>query len=175
MSIDRECPDREHGPDCRTCAGTGRVTPYEAELYEEWLAEENTAVERWMRMTKDPIIKLAGAECVDGDPCEKEEHDWMELIENHRQNIILTDIMGIIREHFDVPQNKLVPSAVLIDDLGLDSLDTLEVVMAMEEKFMIEISDEDAERCISIKDCANLVDMLTRNSTNGHAQGLAKR
>ena len=59
-------------------------------------------------------------------------------------------VAGIIVEQLGVSRNEVVAEASFIDDLGADSLDIVELVMAMEEEFNIEISDEDAEKIQTI-------------------------
>lgn len=60
-------------------------------------------------------------------------------------------VKKIIVEHLGVDPDKVVDSAVFIDDLGADSLDTVELVMAFEEEFGIEIPDEAAEKILSVQ------------------------
>ena len=55
-------------------------------------------------------------------------------------------IKKIISEQLGVEEDDVVPEAKFVDDLGADSLDTVELVMALEEEFEIEIPDEDAEK-----------------------------
>ena len=68
----------------------------------------------------------------------------------------MSDIAGrvtkIVVEHLGVDESKVVESASFIDDLGADSLDTVELVMAFEEEFGIEIPDDVAEKITTIKD-----------------------
>jgi acyl carrier protein len=59
---------------------------------------------------------------------------------------ILEKVKKIIAEQLDVPEADIVPSASFVDDLGADSLDQVELIMAMEEEFNISIPDEDAEK-----------------------------
>lgn len=61
-------------------------------------------------------------------------------------------VIDIIVEKLNVPREKVKPEASFIDDLGADSLDLVELVMAMEEAFDIEISDEEAEKLRTVKD-----------------------
>jgi acyl carrier protein len=56
----------------------------------------------------------------------------------------------IIVDRLGVAPNEITPEAAFIDDLGADSLDTVELVMAFEEEFDIEIPDEDAEKLTSV-------------------------
>ena len=59
-------------------------------------------------------------------------------------------VKEIIVEQLGVDEAQVIPEASFIDDLGADSLDTVELVMAFEEKFDIEIPDEDAEKMRSV-------------------------
>ena len=61
-------------------------------------------------------------------------------------------VKKIVVEHLGVESDKVVDSASFGDDLGADSLDTVELVMAFEEEFNIEIPDEIAEKITTIKD-----------------------
>lgn len=61
-------------------------------------------------------------------------------------------VNGIIGDQFGVDQTSLVPEANLLDDLGADSLDLVELVMALEEEFGIEVSDDDLESMRTIDD-----------------------
>jgi acyl carrier protein len=61
-------------------------------------------------------------------------------------------IREIVVERLGVDEAKVTTDASFIDDLGADSLDTVELVMAFEEAFGIEIPDEDAEKMVTVKD-----------------------
>ncbi|MBS1107047.1 MAG: acpP, partial [Deltaproteobacteria bacterium] len=61
-------------------------------------------------------------------------------------------VTEIIVEQLGVSKDEVVPEASFIDDLGADSLDIVELVMAMEEEFDIEIPDDDAEKIQTISD-----------------------
>ncbi|HZS63366.1 MAG TPA: acyl carrier protein [Xanthobacteraceae bacterium] len=61
-------------------------------------------------------------------------------------------VTEIVAKHLDIPKGKVVPKASLEKDLGADSLDTVELVMAMEEEFNAEITDEVAEKLITVAD-----------------------
>jgi len=66
-------------------------------------------------------------------------------------------IAKIICEQLDVPEKDVVPEASFVDDLGADSLDQVELIMAMEEEFDISIPDEDAEKIATVKDAIDYV------------------
>ena len=61
-------------------------------------------------------------------------------------------VKAIIVEQLGVEENDVIPAAKFIEDLGADSLDTVELVMAFEEEFDIEIPDEDAEKITTVGD-----------------------
>ena len=65
---------------------------------------------------------------------------------------ILERVKKIVIEHLGVEEEKVIDSASFVDDLGSDSLDTVELVMAFEEEFSIEIPDDVAEKITTIKD-----------------------
>jgi acyl carrier protein len=70
-------------------------------------------------------------------------------------------VKEIIVEQLGVDAEEVTPEAAFIDDLGADSLDTVELVMAFEEEFNIEIPDEEAEKILTVKDA---VDYIKRNT-----------
>ena len=61
-------------------------------------------------------------------------------------------VRRIIAEKLSVELEEVVEEAAFIDDLGADSLDLVELIMSMEEEFDIDISDEDAEKLVTVKD-----------------------
>ena len=67
-------------------------------------------------------------------------------------------IKAIIVEQLGVDESEVTPEAHFIDDLGADSLDTVELVMALEEEFGIEISDEDAEKIQTVGDAVKYIE-----------------
>ena len=67
-------------------------------------------------------------------------------------------VRQIIVEQLGVDEAEVTPTASFIDDLGADSLDTVELVMALEEGFGIEIPDEDAEKITTVKDAINYIE-----------------
>lgn len=66
-------------------------------------------------------------------------------------------VKKIIVDHLGVEESKVVENANFIDDLGADSLDTVELVMAFEEEFGIEIPDEAAEKILTVKDAIDYI------------------
>lgn len=67
-------------------------------------------------------------------------------------------IQKIIEEQLGVDSERVKPEASFIDDLGADSLDIVELVMAMEEEFDLEIPDEDAEKLKSVQDVYSYIE-----------------
>jgi len=66
-------------------------------------------------------------------------------------------VIEIIVEQLGVGEDEVVPEASFIDDLGADSLDLVELIMAMEEEFGLEISDEEAEKIQTVQDVINYI------------------
>jgi len=67
-------------------------------------------------------------------------------------------VKQIIVEQLGVDEAEVTPTASFVDDLGADSLDTVELVMAFEEAFEIEIPDEDAEKIRTVQDAITYID-----------------
>ena len=67
-------------------------------------------------------------------------------------------ITEIIVEQLGVKAEEVTPEASFVDDLGADSLDTVELVMALEEEFGIEIPDEDAEKIQTVGDATKYIE-----------------
>ena len=66
-------------------------------------------------------------------------------------------VKKIVVEHLGVEEDKVTENATFIDDLGADSLDTVELVMAFEEEFGVEIPDDAAEKIQSVKDAISYI------------------
>ena len=73
-------------------------------------------------------------------------------------NSIEDKVKSIIVEQLGVQAEAVKPEASFVDDLGADSLDTVELVMAFEEAFGIEIPDEDAEKIQKVKDAVTYIE-----------------
>lgn len=67
-------------------------------------------------------------------------------------------VKSIIAEQLGVKPEEVIPEASFVDDLGADSLDTVELVMALEEEFGIEIPDEDAEKMSKVTDAIKYIE-----------------
>ena len=67
-------------------------------------------------------------------------------------------VKKIVVEHLGIDESKVSPDAKFIDDLGADSLDTVELVMAFEEKFSIEIPDDAAETILTVKNAIDFIE-----------------
>lgn len=72
------------------------------------------------------------------------------------------EMVDIIVEQLSVEKDKVVPNASFVDDLGADSLDLVELIMAMEEGFDIEIPDEEAEKITTVQDAIDYVNNLKK-------------
>jgi len=67
-------------------------------------------------------------------------------------------VKSIIAEQLGVKQEEIKPESSFVDDLGADSLDTVELVMALEEEFGIEIPDEDAEKMTTVGEAMKYIE-----------------
>lgn len=70
---------------------------------------------------------------------------------------VLGEVKQIVVEHLGVEEDKVVEGASFIDDLGADSLDTVELVMAFEEKFDVVIPDDAAEKIQTVGDAVSFI------------------
>ena len=73
---------------------------------------------------------------------------------------VANKMIDIIVEQLSVDKEKVVPAASFVDDLGADSLDLVELIMAMEEAFDVEIPDEDAEKIRTVQNAIDYVEKL---------------
>lgn len=70
---------------------------------------------------------------------------------------ILDRIKQIVADQLGIDEDQIVPEASFIDDLGADSLDIVELIMALEEEFDMEIPDEDAEKIKTVQDAIDYI------------------
>ena len=71
---------------------------------------------------------------------------------------ISSKVKKIVADHLGVEESKVTNEASFIDDLGADSLDTVELVMAFEEEFGSEISDSEAEKILTVGDAIKFIE-----------------
>ena len=71
---------------------------------------------------------------------------------------LLDDVKEVVIEQLDCDPAEVKEDSKFIEDLGADSLDVVELVMALEEKFDIEIPDEDAEKILTVADAINYIE-----------------
>ena len=71
---------------------------------------------------------------------------------------VTAEVKRIIKEQLDVDEKDIKPESTFIDDLGADSLDIVELVMAFEEAFDLDIPDEDAEKITTVKDAVSYIE-----------------
>ena len=72
-------------------------------------------------------------------------------------------VKKIVADHLGVEEDKVINEASFIDDLGADSLDTVELVMAFEEEFSSEISDSEAEKILTVGDAIKFIESKSTN------------
>ena len=73
---------------------------------------------------------------------------------------LLDDVKEVVIEQLDCDPAEVKEDSKFIEDLGADSLDVVELVMALEEKFDIEISDEDAEKILTVSDAIKYIENI---------------
>jgi acyl carrier protein len=73
-------------------------------------------------------------------------------------------VKSIIVEQLGVDADEVSPDASFVEDLGADSLDTVELIMAFEEEFGVEISDDEAEKIKKVKDAVEYIDKRAKAS-----------
>jgi acyl carrier protein len=71
-------------------------------------------------------------------------------------------VKKVVVEQLEVSDEEVTPEASFVDDLGADSLDTVELIMAFEEEFDLEIPDEDAEKIATVADAVNYIEAKTK-------------
>jgi acyl carrier protein len=71
---------------------------------------------------------------------------------------VVEKVKQLISEQLGVDEAEVTPSASFVDDLGADSLDQVELVMALEEAYDLEISDADAEKILTVQDAISYID-----------------
>jgi len=71
-------------------------------------------------------------------------------------------VKSIIVEQLGVDADEVTPEASFVEDLGADSLDTVELIMAFEEEFGVEISDDEAEKIRKVKDAVDYIERHTK-------------
>ncbi|HDZ4931214.1 TPA: acyl carrier protein [Campylobacter jejuni] len=72
------------------------------------------------------------------------------------------DVKAVVVEQLSIDADAVKMESKIIEDLGADSLDVVELIMALEEKFEVEIPDSDAEKLIKIQDVVNYIDNLKK-------------
>ncbi len=97
-----------------------------------------------------------GKPCLPARAGQKEMNGLMASVDERVKQIIV--------EQLGVDEAEVTPNASFVDDLGADSLDTVELVMAFEEAFEIEIPDEDAEKIRTVKDATDYISSHAKGS-----------
>jgi len=73
---------------------------------------------------------------------------------------VLDDVKEVVAEQLNVSPDEIKEESKFVEDLGADSLDVVELVMALEEKFDIEIPDEDAEKIATVADAVKFIEAV---------------
>jgi len=85
-------------------------------------------------------------------------------IEEEKPMSVEDRVKSIIVEQLGVDADEVNPDASFVEDLGADSLDTVELIMAFEEEFGVEISDDEAEKIKKVKDAVEYIDKRAKAS-----------
>jgi acyl carrier protein len=101
----------------------------------------------------------AGCTCDPRNEEQEEPHEAAQSPQRRQNRMASIDerVKQIIVEQLGVDEGEVTATASFVDDLGADSLDTVELVMAFEEAFGIEIPDEDAEKIATVKDAVEYI------------------
>ncbi len=78
---------------------------------------------------------------------------------------IVERVTKLVCEQLGVKEDEVTPEASFVEDLGADSLDTVELVMALEEEFETEIPDEEAEKITTVKEAIDYIEAHTDGSS----------
>ena len=73
-------------------------------------------------------------------------------------------VKKVVVDQLDVNEDEVTPTASFVDDLGADSLDQVELIMAFEEEFGVEISDDEAEKIKKVRDAVEYIDKRAKTS-----------
>lgn len=76
----------------------------------------------------------------------------------NRMNSTFERVKNIIVDFLDIDETRVTPKSNFITDLGIDSLDTIELIMIFEEEFLVDISDEEAEKIITVQDMVDFIE-----------------
>lgn len=75
---------------------------------------------------------------------------------------ILDDVKAVVVEQLNVSADEVKPESKFVEDLGADSLDVVELVMALEEKFDVEIPDEQAEKIQTVQNAVDFIESIKK-------------
>jgi acyl carrier protein len=70
---------------------------------------------------------------------------------------IVSEVKKMVASQLGKSEDEITPESSFIEDLGADSLDLVELIMSMEDKFGLEIADEDAEKIVTVQDAINFI------------------
>lgn len=85
------------------------------------------------------------------------QHEMFQEVQVMASKDVLRKVKEMVAEQLGVDEDDVTPESSFIDDLGADSLDIVELIMALEEEFDLEIPDEDAEKIVTVADAVNYI------------------
>jgi acyl carrier protein len=116
------------------------------------IADGGVRLGRAQRWSCDIAVSTQGGRRNASGVTTKQHRDLVFQLEEGREMDIQAKVQEIIVQQLGVDAAKVTPEASFVDDLGADSLDVVELVMAFEEEFEVEIPDEAAEKIATVKD-----------------------
>lgn len=82
------------------------------------------------------------------------------------EQVVFEKVQAIVADQLGIPPEQVTPTAHFINDLGADSLDTVELIMALEEAFQIEIPDQEAEQITVVQQAVDHIAQATANPSH---------
>ncbi len=120
---------------------------------------KNLSILKWYKETNEKVYQ----ECLNDEKLQNDLREWRQSKNQQNNNKafntnLFEDIQAVIVEQLNVDATQVTPEAEFVKDLGADSLDVVELIMALEEKFGVEIPDEQAEKIVNVGDVVKYIE-----------------
>ncbi len=120
---------------------------------------KNLSILKWYKETNEKVYQ----ECLNDEKLQNDLREWRQSKNQQNNNKafntnLFEDIQAVIAEQLNVDAAQVTLEAEFVKDLGADSLDVVELIMALEEKFGIEIPDEQAEKIVNVGDVVKYIE-----------------